>query len=1020
MISPPPEYYSSGTTFPSTPVDKFDKIVATARATFLSGRTRSLSWRKEQLRALYRMLDENSDAIIQAVQRDFGKPTTEAFMVEVILNLNHIVYCLKNIDKWTKPDHPEKGLMELGADLSIRHEPYGVSLIIAPWNYPWALIVKPLTCALTAGNVAICKPSELTPNCAALMGELFPKYLDRDAIFLVNGGVKQTVALLEKRFDHITFTGSTAVGKIIMAAATRHLTPVILELGGKSPVVIDPELSPADIARAGTRIVATKFFNSGQTCIAPDYILCPPHLLEPLAVAMREAVVRFYGQDPSSSPDLSRIVNRNHTRRIGMLIDQQKEEEGSVVVVGGNWDENKCFIEPTIIAGVDAYGPLMSQEIFGPVLPILESQSLNEAIDFIRERERPLALYIFTKNKATAEKIHGAAISGSVVINDATLQYGADSAPFGGVGHSGMGCLHGKYGFLSFSHQKTVLHKPLDWISEQIFENTGRYPPYTSKGLSRLETLIKQSLPCIFMSFCSDKWGQVFLHDKSITQPPERVTNRLFIMPTYPQFSSTPIEVFDQIISTARATFLSGRTREVQWRKEQLRALYRLIDENSTEIVEAVQRDFNKPTNEAFMAEVVFNLNHIALCIRNLDKWARPEGVEKGIMEFGAELTVRHEPLGICLIVAPWNYPFDLIFKPLTTALAAGNVAVCKPSELTENCAALLTELIPKYLDNEAVFVVNGGVRETTALLEKRFDHITFTGSTLVGKVRLHSFLSGIFTIYDVVLSELGGKSPVVIDPALPHADLVRTATRLVATKFWNSGQTCIAPDYVLCPPQLVESLGKAMRDAVERFYTTEPEASPDLARMVNRNHTRRIGSLIEQQKAVPGTVVVIGGTWDEARRFIEPTIIAGVKPDGPLMMQELFGPVLPILECPGIDDAISFIRQGERPLSLYIFTKSRSVAEKIHGAALSGTVVINDAIMQYVSDAAPFGGVGNSGMGSLHGKYGFLAYSHRKTVLHKPLDWISEQINENTGRYPPYTEKGLSRMQTLVKQKCP
>ncbi|KXS22136.1 aldehyde dehydrogenase [Gonapodya prolifera JEL478] len=479
-------------TFRATPIEDFDKIISTARSTFLSGRTKSLVWRKQQLRALYKLIDENSRAIVAALQRDLNKPTTEA---TVILDLNHIVFCLENLDKWAKPDYPEKGITEIGAGLSVVHEPYGVCLIIAPWNYPFDLVFKPLTSALAAGNVAVLKPSEITPNAATLIAELVPKYLDREAIFVVNGGVKETTALLEKKFDHCTYTGSTAVGKIIMAAAAKHLTPVVLELGGKSPVVLDPKLTPAELTRAAKRLVNTKFFNAGQTCIAPDYVLCPPALLQPLSAAVRDIVSTYFGSDPSTSPDLARIVNKNHTRRIGQLIDQQRAQPGAIVITGGKWDESRCYIEPTIIAGVKKDGPLMSQEIFGPALPILECADVDAAIKFIREGERPLALYVFTSDSRVAEKVHNACVSGSVVINDATYQYAIDSAPFGGIGHSGMGSLHGKYGFLAYTHSKTVLEKPLTWFSEKMDELTGRFPPYNPKNLESLESLAKKKLP---------------------------------------------------------------------------------------------------------------------------------------------------------------------------------------------------------------------------------------------------------------------------------------------------------------------------------------------------------------------------------------------------------------------------------------------------------------------------------------------------------------------------------------------
>ncbi|KXS19496.1 aldehyde dehydrogenase family 3 member B1 [Gonapodya prolifera JEL478] len=479
----------------ATPIEDIEKYLNTARLTFNSGRSKPIAWRKQQLRALYRLIDENRDKIVDALQKDFRKPTTEATVL--MSGLNHIVYCLENLPNWMKPEYPKKGLSEFGADLSINHEPFGVCLIIAPWNYPFELVFKPLTSAIAAGNVAVLKPSEITVNAANVITELIPMYLDNEAFFVVNGGVPETTALLERKFDHITYTGSTAVGKIIMSHAAKHLTPVILELGGKSPVVIDPKLSSADVARVCRRLVATKFFNAGQTCVAPDYVLCPPHLMEPLTTAIRENVLKYFGEDASQSPDFARIVNTNHTRRIGGLIDRQKVTPGSVVITGGKWDEATRYVEPTVIAGVRGDGPLMEQEIFGPALPIVQCAGIDEAIEFIRDgpHARPLALYVFTKDKATADQVHGSAVSGSVVINDATFQYAADSAPFGGIGASGMGTLHGKYGFMAYTHHKTVLAKPLTWFADHTDDFIGRFPPYSQKSLNALEKVAERRLP---------------------------------------------------------------------------------------------------------------------------------------------------------------------------------------------------------------------------------------------------------------------------------------------------------------------------------------------------------------------------------------------------------------------------------------------------------------------------------------------------------------------------------------------
>ncbi|KXS14550.1 hypothetical protein M427DRAFT_57463 [Gonapodya prolifera JEL478] len=478
----------------STP-QEVDKVVATARKTFRSGRTKDIIWRKDQLRQLYRMIDENHAEIVDAVLHDFSKPRHESMLSEVAMNLNHIAYTLKYLDSWVKPDYPEKGLTEMGSDLYVRKEPFGVCLIIAPWNYPFDLILKPLTSAIAAGNAAVCKPSELTPHCAMLLADLVPRYLDPEAVFVVNGGVKETTLLLEKRWDHITYTGSTTVGKIVMAAASKFVTPVVLELGGKSPVIIDGSLTAADMATVGKRLGGFKFFNDGQTCIAPDYVLCPPHLVAPLADNVSKYVESAYGADPSTSPDLAKIINKSHTRRIGRLIDKQVAVSGTVVASGGVWDEKTSYVSPTILTGVRGDGPIMSGEIFGPVLPIVEVDGVDSAIDFVLDRERPLALYIFSKDKSFIGKILDQVTSGGVVVNDSVLHGAIDSAPFGGIGASGQGMLHGKYGFDSYSHHRTVLHRPLNWVSTKMDDLGGRFPPYSDQATDQAIGMLKKPLP---------------------------------------------------------------------------------------------------------------------------------------------------------------------------------------------------------------------------------------------------------------------------------------------------------------------------------------------------------------------------------------------------------------------------------------------------------------------------------------------------------------------------------------------
>ncbi|XP_048215698.1 aldehyde dehydrogenase family 3 member B2 isoform X2 [Perognathus longimembris pacificus] len=348
----------------------------------------------------------------------------------------------------------------------IRKEPFGLVLIIAPWNYPVNLTLMPLVGALAAGNCVVLKPSEVSKGTEKVLSELLPQYLDQSCFAVVLGGPQETGQLLEHKFDYIFFTGSPRVGKIVMAAAAKHLTPITLELGGKNPCYVDDNCDPQTVAN---RVAWFRYFNTGQTCVAPDYVLCSPEMQERLLPALQSAITRFYGDDPKSSPNLGRIISHKHFQRLQGLLRCGR------VAIGGQSDESERYIAPTVLVDVQAAEPVMQEEIFGPILPLLTVRSLDEAIDFINQREKPLALYAFSNSSQVVRQVLERTSSGSFGGNEGFIYLTLPSLPLGGVGNSGMGRYHGKFSFDTFSHQRACLlsHPGLEKV------NDIRYPPYS-------------------------------------------------------------------------------------------------------------------------------------------------------------------------------------------------------------------------------------------------------------------------------------------------------------------------------------------------------------------------------------------------------------------------------------------------------------------------------------------------------------------------------------------------------------
>ena len=439
--------------------------VLSLRATFDTGVTKKRHWREAQLVALRRMLVENETVLEAALFADVGKSATEAQLTELGLVVGEITAALKHLGEWLAPERVRVPLAIMPARASVISEPLGVALIIAPWNYPLMLALAPVVGALAAGNCVLLKPSELSPATSAALAALIPVYLDPTAVHVVEGAAKETGWLLEQRFDHIFYTGNGRVGRIVAMAAAKNLTPITLELGGKSPLYIDETV---DLEAAAQRIVWAKYLNAGQTCVAPDYILASAKIQAILEAHLVAAIAALFGPEPEKSPDYGRIVNATHyDRLVGYLSDGR-------VVADGECNPQTRFIPPTVLADVARDAPIMAEEIFGPILPMMTVEGVDDAIAFIVSRDKPLALYVFSDDAAVRTAFLERTSSGAIDFNTAVMHLSVPELPFGGVGESGMGSYLGKGSFDAFSHRKAVLSKPLRPETLGLI-----FPPYT-------------------------------------------------------------------------------------------------------------------------------------------------------------------------------------------------------------------------------------------------------------------------------------------------------------------------------------------------------------------------------------------------------------------------------------------------------------------------------------------------------------------------------------------------------------
>ncbi|DAA13728.1 aldehyde dehydrogenase family 3 member B1 isoform X1 [Bos indicus] len=451
-------------------MDPFADTLQRLREAFVSGRTRPAEFRDAQLKGLSRFLRENKQLLQEALAQDLHKSAFEAEVSEISISQNEINLALRNLRTWMKDEKVSKNLATQLDSAFIRKEPFGLVLILSPWNYPLNLSLGPLVGALAAGNCVVLKPSEISKNTEKVLAEVLPRYLDQSCFAVVLGGPQETGRLLEHKFDYIFFTGNPQVGKIVMTAAAKHLTPVTLELGGKNPCYVDDNCDPQTVAN---RVAFFRCFNAGQTCVAPDYVLCSPEMQAQLVPALQSAITRFYGDDPQSSPNLGRIISQKHFQRLRGLLSCGR------VVIGGQSDECDLYIAPTVLVDVQETDPVMQEEIFGPILPIVNVRSLGQAIDFINRREKPLALYAFSNSSQVVKRVLAQTSSGGFCGNDGFMHLTLASLPFGGVGSSGMGNYHGKFSFDTFSHHRAcLLRRP---GLEKIYAI--RYPPHTPRNL---------------------------------------------------------------------------------------------------------------------------------------------------------------------------------------------------------------------------------------------------------------------------------------------------------------------------------------------------------------------------------------------------------------------------------------------------------------------------------------------------------------------------------------------------------
>ena len=446
-------------------------LLESQREYYAKGETLPVKFRKEQLKKLYSAVKKHENEINDALKSDLGKSKYEGFMCEIGLALSEISYMIKHIEKFAKPKKVRTPLSQFHSKSFTVSVPRGNTLIMSPWNYPFLLTISPLSNSIAAGNTAVVKPSAYSPKASAIIEKIIKECFEPEYVAAVTGGREENSALLDQKFDFIFFTGSQSVGKEVLRRSAEHLTPTVLELGGKSPCIVDKS---ANIGLSARRIVFGKFLNCGQTCVAPDYVLCEKSVKDSFIEAVRLEIEKQYGEFPLLNENYGKIINEKHFSRICRLIDKEK------VVIGGEANPETCQISPTVIDNVDYNDSVMREEIFGPIMPIITFEDFDSVINELKKKEKPLALYLFSNNKKHKARVLTELSYGGGCINDVVIHLATSEMGFGGVGESGMGSYHGKVGFDAFSHKKSIVDKKC-WIDLPM-----RYSPYENKFYEKL------------------------------------------------------------------------------------------------------------------------------------------------------------------------------------------------------------------------------------------------------------------------------------------------------------------------------------------------------------------------------------------------------------------------------------------------------------------------------------------------------------------------------------------------------
>ncbi|KAK4433710.1 Aldehyde dehydrogenase [Sesamum alatum] len=522
-----------------------EEVVKELRSTYSSGKTKTLEWRTSQLKAIIRIVTHHEDEIVGALRSDLKKPELESFVHEIFAVLSACKLALKELHRWTKPQKVKTSMTTFPASGEIVPEPLGVVLVISTWNYPFLLSLEPVIGAIAAGNAVVLKPSEVAPATSSVVSKLLEQYMDTTAVKVIEGAVPETNALLEQKWDKIFYTGSSKVGRIILAAAAKHLTPVVLELGGKCPVVVDANINLKVAAR---RIISGKWgCNNGQTCVSPDYVIITKEYASKLVDALSAELEKFYGKDPMQSKDFSSIVNAHHFDRVAKLLDDEKVS--GKIVFGGQRDKTNLKIAPTIILDVPDDSLIMNEEIFGPLLPIVTVNKIEESFGMINAKAKPLAAYLFTNDKKLKEKFIGSVSAGGITINDVALHFAEAGLPFGGVGESGMGAYHGKFSFDAFSHKKAVLRRGFGG------DVAARYPPYAPWKLQFLKALLRGNIIGVIRALlgCCVRESA----DEETSKKPTHIPILVYIRRI---FGSTPLLIYntlEAVLLVLRCSFLS-------------------------------------------------------------------------------------------------------------------------------------------------------------------------------------------------------------------------------------------------------------------------------------------------------------------------------------------------------------------------------------------------------------------------------------------------------------------------------